>query len=84
LNNAPDLSMYDYQAWDEDTREFVNSVLRMYLNPGHSITEVVNNDAPTKTKTESKKKEKAKEPVAAENSVNTDDDLDSFLNDLDI
>ena len=83
LNNAPDLSNYDYQVWDEETREFVNSVLRMYLNPGDSIAEVVNNDAPTKTKTETKKEE-VKEAVAAESSVSTDDDLDSFLNDLDI
>jgi hypothetical protein len=83
LNNAPELSNYDYQVWDEDTREFVNGVLRMYLNPGDSIAEVVNNDAPTKTKTETKKEE-VKETVAAESSVSTDDDLDSFLNDLDI
>jgi len=86
LNNAPDLSNYDYQVWDEDTREFVNGVLRMYLNPGESIGNVVNNPGPAKTET---KKEEvavaaAPEPVKAETSVSTDDDLDSFLNDLDI
>lgn len=86
LNNAPDLSNYDYQVWDEDTREFVNGVLRMYLNPGESIGNVVNNPGPAKT--EAKKEEvavaAAPEPVKAETSVSTDDDLDSFLNDLDI
>jgi len=92
LENAPSLVNYDYKAWDEDTRAFVNDVLRMYLNPGDSIsamtssststprkattsataTTVVEAEAPAKT--ESK-------PAAA---VSTDDDLDSFLNDLDI
>ena len=87
LEGAPDLSMYDYQAWDEDTREFVNNVLRMYLNPGDSIAEVTPSAAP---KTQAKK-EPVTTPVTATTestsdttSVSTDDDLDSFLNDLDI
>lgn len=84
LNNAPDLSNYDYQVWDEDTREFVNGVLRMYLNPGESIGNVVNNPGPAKTETKKEEVAAAPEPVAAETSVSTDDDLDSFLNDLDI
>jgi len=90
LESAPDLSMYDYNAWDEDTREFVNNVLRMYLNPGDSIEHVTPSAAPKK---EAKKTTPA--PVTAEatktesastdtSAVNTDDDLDSFLNDLDI
>ena len=92
LENAPSLVNYDYKAWDEDTRAFVNDVLRMYLNPGDSIsamtssststpkkattsaTAVVEAAAPAPAKTESKE-------TAA---VSTDDDLDSFLNDLDI
>ena len=92
LENAPSLVNYDYKAWDEDTRSFVNDVLRMYLNPGDSIsamtssststpkkattsaTTVVEAAAPAPAKTESKE-------TAA---VSTDDDLDSFLNDLDI
>lgn len=90
LNNAPDLSNYDYQVWDEDTREFVNGVLRMYLNPGESIGNVVNTPTPAKatTKPETKKEEvaaAAPAPVTADaTAVSTDDDLDSFLNDLDI
>lgn len=89
LNNAPDLSNYDYQVWDEDTREFVNGVLRMYLNPGESIGNVVNTPAPAKatTKPETKKEEVAAAPApvtADATAVSTDDDLDSFLNDLDI
>lgn len=89
LDNAPSLKGYDYQAWDEETRTFVNDVLRMYLNPGDSIAEITSSaskktttsassaavaevEAPVQTKTEST------------SSVTTDDDLDSFLNDLDI
>ena len=88
LDNAPSLASYDYKAWDEDTRAFVNDVLRMYLNPGDSITQVTS--APTKATPK-------KEPVAtvveteasssessSTSSVSSDDDLDSFLNDLDI
>lgn len=88
LDNAPSLASYDYKAWDEDTRAFVNDVLRMYLNPGDSITQVTS--APTKAAPK-------KEPVAtvveteasssessSTSSVSSDDDLDSFLNDLDI
>ena len=87
LDTAPSLKGYDYQAWDEETRTFVNDVLRMYLNPGDSITEMTSSapkksiksastvaemEAPVQTKTEST------------SSVSADDDLDSFLNDLDI
>jgi hypothetical protein len=87
LNGAPDLSLYDYQPWDEDTREFVNNVLRMYLSPGNSIEKV----APSASSKNSAKKEPARavandldEPDYDTTSVSTDDDLDSFLNDLDI
>ena len=90
LDAAPSLATYDYQAWDETTRAFVNDVLRMYLNPGDSISEIAS-PAPKKSAAKSSAKE---EPVAVEaeapamssnsSSVNADDDLDSFLNDLDI
>ena len=91
LEAAPSLKGYDYQAWDEDTRSFVNDVLRMYLNPGESISSMTS--APPK-----RAAAKVAEPVtatagvtesapavsASTNTVSTDDDLDSFLNDLDI
>jgi hypothetical protein len=88
LDNAPSLASYDYKAWDEDTRAFVNDVLRMYLNPGDSITQVTS--APTKA---APKKEPVATVVETEasssessntSSVSSEDDLDSFLNDLDI
>ena len=91
LEGAPDLSMYDYQAWDEDTREFVNNVLRMYLSPGDSIEQVTPSASPKKQAkkepapvTASATTESASEETSSTTSVSTDDDLDSFLNDLDI
>ena len=85
LEAAPSLAGYDYKAWDEDTRSFVNNVLRMYLNPGESISEVTSTPA-SKAAT----KPVAQPPVAAAATAtepakaNTDDDLDSFLNDLNL
>jgi hypothetical protein len=86
LDGAPSLATYDYQAWDETTRAFVNDVLRMYLNPGDSIAEVTSPAAKTsKPKAEPKREEPvAVEAEVATSNVSTDDDLDSFLNDLDI
>lgn len=86
LDGAPSLATYDYQAWDETTRAFVNDVLRMYLNPGDSISEIA---SPAPKKSAAAAASKKEEPVAVEaeapaSSVNADDDLDSFLNDLDI
>ena len=88
LDNAPSLSSYEYKAWDGETRDFVNSVLRMYLNPGDAIAEMS-----TPIKKAAPKKEKVAETAGIAESnessspaaeVTTDDDLDSFLNDLDI
>ena len=70
LDAAPSLGQYDYKAWDEDTRAFVNNVLRMYLNPGDDIANVTSAPAPTKT---------VSTPVTAVEEVTA-----SFLNDLDI
>jgi len=87
LEAAPSLAGYDYQAWDDSTRTFVNDVLRMYLNPGDSIAEMTSSAPKKTTKTATAVAEK---PVAATSntestaSVSSDDDLDSFLNDLDI
>ena len=90
LEAAPSLATYDYKAWDEDTRSFVNNVLRMYLNPGESISEVTSTPA-SKAATKPVAQPVAAAPVAAGTATatepakaNTDDDLDSFLNDLNL
>lgn len=96
LDKAPSLEPYEYKAWDDETRDFVNSILRQYLNPGSAMDEIVSN----------KKASAKKAPVAQESSstddfdfdttptssskaessanVESSDDLDAFLNDLDI
>lgn len=88
LDTAPSLTTYEYKAWDGETRDFVNGVLKMYLNPGDAISEV---SVTQTTKKSEPKKEKVAESVGAESStapakteVTSDDDLDSFLDDLDI
>ena len=86
LDNAPSLEPYQYKAWDGDARDFVNGILRQYLNPGDSLNQVVSKPV---AKTVSKKTETTAAPVkeaapAAASSVESGDDLDSFLNDLDI
>lgn len=94
LEDAPSLETYDYQVWDEEIRAFVNDVLRMYLNPGNSISDITNPSPKNKTPQETTKKEsesvtephveKTDESSNKDSSVSTDDDLDSFLNGLDI
>lgn len=82
LDTAPSLEPYEYQKWNSETLDFVNTVLRQYLSPGSSIDTVVNT-TPTKTKVAEVKTE----TVAANTNatkVDTSDDLDSFLDDLNI
>jgi hypothetical protein len=96
ISNAPDLSAYEYQVWDDQTRDFVNATLRQYLTPGGSAMDELTSSAPRKKAAPTKAAATANEdfdlgsmsndsaPSSA--SVNTEDsdDLDSFLNDLDI
>ena len=95
LDAAPSLEPYEYKAWDDETRDFVNSILRQYLNPGSAMDEIVSKP---KAKPVAKKEESAstdfdfdttpapKAAAKVEETANVDssDDLDSFLNDLDL
>ena len=88
LEAAPSLKSFEYQPWNEETRNFVNSVIKMYLNPGDAMNEVTNTfeepsssttqttTTATKTKPETKTETKKEEAGG--------DDLESFLNELDI
>lgn len=96
LDNAPSLEPFQYKAWDSETRDFVNGILRNYLNPGDSINSVVSKPAAKKAAAKTPVAETAAagsgdfefpddmttNPVAT--NVDNSDDLDSFLNDLDI
>ena len=87
LDNAPSLSPFEYKPWDSETRDFVNGILRNYLNPGDSIDSVVSKPAVKKApvKTPTPVAEAVAETGSTTTSnVDSSDDLDSFLNDLDI
>jgi len=94
LDVAPSLEPYEYKAWDEESRSFVNGILRQYLNPGSSIDEVVSKPkpaakakvaeaaAPTSNGSDFEFPEEM--TTTPKSSATDSDDLDSFLNDLDI
>ena len=87
LDAAPSLEPYEYKVWDGDARDFVNGILRQYLNPGGSIDAVVSKP---KAAPKASKPAEASTPVVEttstteSTSADSSDDLDSFLNDLDI
>lgn len=89
LDAAPSLEPYEYKAWDEETRDFVNSILRNYLNPGDSMDSVISKPAAKRpaAKTESVTEsasdfEFPSEMVSSPSGASDSDDLDDFLNDL--
>lgn len=93
ITSAPDLTAYEYQKWDDQTRDFVNATLRQYLTPGGPSMDELTSSAPKKKSTPTKAAAAASEdfdletttPSATASSNASDaDDLDSFLNDLDI
>lgn len=93
LEGAPSLKQFEYRPWDEETRNFVNSVIKMYLNPGDAMDAVTNQfeastpepktntttTTPKATKATTTSKEDKKEAAPAGG-----DDLESFLNDLEL
>ena len=93
LEAAPSLEPYEYKAWDGETLDFVNSILRNYLNPGSSIDSVISKPAAKKAPAKSEPTSESSDfefpsemvgtPGGSTN-VDSSDDLDSFLNDLDI
>lgn len=96
LEQAPSLQPYEFKPWDDETRDFVNSILRQYLNPGSSMDSIANSTPKPATKpAPAKVAESVSAPSgnpdidafeAGSSSVAVDsgDDLDSFLNDLDL
>lgn len=96
ISSAPDLSAYEYQVWDDQTRDFVNATLRQYLTPGGAAMDELTSSAPRKKAAPTKAAAEVSEDfdlgmdstpsASSATSVNADDsdDLDSFLNDLDI
>jgi len=83
LDTAPSLEPYEYKPWNSETLDFVNTVLRQYLSPGTSIDTVVNTTT-TKPKVVEAKTTEAVAPTTNAAKVDSSDDLDSFLDDLNI
>lgn len=89
LDKAPSLTPFEYKTWDEETRDFVNNILRSYLNPGDSMNTVTSKPAAKKVAAKTEKEVPAGSsdfefPTEMVSNVDAGDDLDSFLNDLDL
>lgn len=91
LEGAPSLKQFEYKPWDEETRNFVNSVIKMYLNPGDAINAVTNafeatpaTDTTTTTTTPKATKATTSTEDKKEAAPAGGDDLESFLNDLEL
>jgi hypothetical protein len=89
LKDAPELSGWDYTAWTDDERNRVMGVLAGYGSPGSSIGRVTSpNAAPAKTEAPAKatatKEVPQTESAATSATAGSDDNLDDFLDGLDI
>jgi hypothetical protein len=89
LKDAPDLNNFDYQAWNDEQRGKVMNVLSQYSSPGSSI-QTITQQKPSATK---EKVVSAAESVTAdtpsdynssEGQSGGDDNLDDFINGLDL
>jgi len=89
LKDAPELSGWDYTAWTDDERNRVMGVLAGYGSPGSSIGKVTSpNAAPAKTEAPAKaavtEETPQTESAATPATAGSDDNLDDFLDGLDI
>ena len=89
LQAGPDLSNFEYQPWDEGLRGRVMNVLGQFSSPGESIGTLTTQTAPTTTSpvAGSSATNSALEPAPAAEAkpeVKANDDLDDFLNGLDL
>ena len=96
LDNAPKLEPYEYRQWDDQTRDFVNSVLGQYIsNPGMAVGAVTSRPAASESKSTATSSSTISPastqeafdfngPSSTATKVDADDDLESFLNDLDL
>jgi len=100
LDAAPSLDPYGYKKWDAETLDFVNAILRQYLNPGSSMDSVIPTSRPAVKKAAVKEAVTGNDanfefpdnmtatPTKAETKSSTasadSDDLDSFLDEIGI
>jgi hypothetical protein len=100
LESAPDLSNFEYKAWDDQDRSNVEKFLSYYTSRGASVDVIVNSKPKATSNFESKvetdfeesnddfmsetPKPIAKSKPRVEVKESSDDDLDSFLDELGI
>lgn len=86
LSNAPELSNFEYQAWTDEERQKVMSVLSQYSNsPGESIQTITSkSESPSAAPKAAPKTESAPQEPVAEVAEESGDDLDSFIDGLDL
>jgi hypothetical protein len=90
LQNAPDLTNFDYKSWNDEQRTKVMNVLSQFTSPGESISTVTKTkEAPKKQKIEEQKtKHTVEEDFSYEepktSSYDDSDNLDDFINGLDL
>lgn len=83
LEDAPLLEDFEYKTWTDEERTKLESILSYYRSPGSSMSTI------TSTKSESSAPKQAAKPTAKpvvheEVSVSDEEDLNTFLNDLDL
>ena len=87
LNNAPDLSNFEYSPWTDETRNKVMNVLSQFNSPGKSIEVVTETQSDFTPSSASKAAPKAEAPKAETPKAETaesNDNLDDFINGLDL
>lgn len=86
LKDIPDLLSFEYKPWDDSTRNSVEAILDSYRSPGSSINSITNKKQPVKNEEPISSKEKIVENTVQPETTSTEDsdDLDDFLNGLDL
>jgi len=89
LKDSPKLSDFGYKPWDEDTRNRVNDVLSMYLNGGGKDIDALTNNVNTKFTPSDELTNGSEDLDESDFSFSSDsssdeEDLDDFLEDLDL
>ena len=86
-DNTPDVTPFEYKEWDDETTLWVRNVLNQYVSPGEMLdntTATPNGDASEiLNSVPAPKKTTAKKDTATEG-VESKENLDDFLNNLDI
>jgi hypothetical protein len=92
MKDCPNLDEYRYEAWDDQQRAILESILNQFRSPGEAVSVIVNEKGSTETPKATVVSKPISEPTpivnkpTAETStdVKADEDLDGFLDDLGI